>query len=154
MAPFLHERHYGRGYVQRTQLIVGLMYTFTINSNHTVEDMEYQFMVTRDRNKEFHIYKQTKVASMGHLGDYQHTIGDGDTCIDKGAFLPWADLLPPLLSKPQSSSMQSLKVASYNIWNVNSLRHEGDKYEDRLGRLGKVRHLNIVVHNCYPSLCL
>lgn len=38
---------------------------------------------------------------------------------------------------------RSLRVATYNIWNVNSLSHLNEIYEDRIARLGQVRTSHI-----------
>ncbi len=130
------------------------MYTFTINSNNSGGEQEFHFVVSRDRNKEFHIFKQTSVQPQsGHKGDHSELSGDRDTCINRVAFIPLVALLPRQLHRPLSSSAQAIKVASYNIWNLNSLRDRGEKYQDRLKRLGKVNTFSqneIVVasHHC------
>ena len=132
IAPFLQVRHLANGYIQRNQVVVGLIYSFTITTNHTGKGkIEFNFIVSRDRNKEFHIFKQTSVhSSSGRPWGCDGPIKDA--CINTALFLSLPSLPPPI------SSARLLKVASYNIWNVNGLPDKDELYKDRLERLGKV----------------
>ncbi len=115
---------------------MGLMYSFTIRSNGTTplpDDVEFNFTVSRDRNKEYHVFKQVLVVPASvHL----ETSTEAGTCGNRRTHLPC--LFSPHHNMAVSfSSAQSLRVASYNIWNVNSL-NKGEDYETRLHRLTRV----------------
>ena len=47
-----------KAYVQRIQMVLGLLYTFTLVPPACPE-LEYKFTVTRDRNKQYHMYQYT-----------------------------------------------------------------------------------------------
>lgn len=124
----------GKRYTQKSQIVMGLMYSFTIRSNGTTplpdEEVEFNFTVSRDRNKEYHVFKQVLVVPASvHL----ETSTEAGTCGNRRTHLPC--LFSPHHNMAVSfSSAQSLRVASYNIWNVNSL-NKGEDYETRLHRL-------------------
>lgn len=66
-----------KAYVQRIQMVLGLLYTFVLVPPACPE-LEYKFTVTRDRNKQYHIYQYTH----GYTGMTQEEGGlkVGQTC--------------------------------------------------------------------------
>lgn len=143
MSPFLYQHHTyvsGKDAVQRSQLVVGLIYSFSLHSNQTSDNMfEHHFVVSRDRSKDFHIFKHMYVEFTPEQSViHSKRSKEADTCGNQIS-LPLAALLDiPHQIITAISEVQSLRVASYNIWNVNSLPGGGEVYETRLQRLRKV----------------
>lgn len=161
-------------------MVLGLMYTFSFHSNTSGDNTSgdstsgdvvgTHFTVTRDRNKEYHIFRQVsevpRPPSFGYLArpetSEQASVSTpifgklGEMCEQEGEAYTCRNVrtpLPLLLSRPgtavNSSSTWSVRVASYNIWNVNSLQRAGEDYKTRLSRLIKVISDNRV---WYPKL--
>ena len=115
----------------RVQLVLGLTYSFLVHcpSNlipHIVKE-EYKFVITQDRNKEYHIFRQTFRASpqlpqCSNINTVHHA---------EPSDLPVS--APGSLScSANSSRKDNLKIASSNIWNVNKLYHIGETYKSRM----------------------
>lgn len=146
VSPYLYNRRDvgGRYSVHRSQVVLGLMYSFAIHSNMTTpsdDEVGIHFTVTRDRNKEYHIYRQISVVhrSAPQLGEYSGRISkDARKCSNVRTLSQSLLLLSEPRKAANSSSALSVRVASYNIWNVNSLQGAGEDYETRLNRLIKV----------------
>ena len=138
-----------KAYVQRIQIVLGLLYTFTLVPP-ACPKLEYKFTVTRDRNKQYHMYQYTH----SYTGVTQEGVGlkVGKTC--KQFYEQQQTTEESCGQTSEESSGQScnisnrhsgqfyanhnnmFSVATYNIWNLNNL--PGEEYEDRLERLGKV----------------
>ena len=155
-----------KAYVQRIQMVLGLLYTFTLVPP-ACPKLEYKFTVTRDRNKQYHMYQYThsytgmtqevsglKVGkTCKHFYEQQQTTEEscGQTseksCVQTSEESCEQTSEESLMHSCNKSNRQSsgqsytdhnnmFSVATYNIWNLNSL--PGEEYEDRLERLGKV----------------
>ena len=147
-----------KAYVQRIQMVLGLLYTFTLVPP-ACPKLEYKFTVTRDRNKQYHMYQYTH----SYTGVTQEGVGlkVGKTCKQFyeqqqtteescgqtseescGQTFEQSFGQSCNISRRQSSGQSytnhnnMFSVATYNIWNLNNL--PGEEYEDRLERLGKV----------------
>lgn len=158
ISPFVLTRHTrnakGRTAVQRSQLVLGLLYTFSVRVNKsTVCDhkVEYRFTVTRDRNKEYHVIKWMEVVPRCLLRAGSEAGGFG-TCRDSkaallGSFLQSSRFCVAAANFGSSSSNSSsntdnsdefqLRVASYNVWNTNRLQRRGESYKKRAKRMMK-----------------
>ena len=157
----------GRQSFQRTQIVLGLLYTFTVVVNHPSSDSSsHLFTVTRDPHRQYHINRHTSLPfhdlnknSPTGLKDYTT---DGDTCEEgttskrrnvctantdresQSCELPvpdsWTQHIssnpPEPLCSEESQGSNSLRVATYNIWNIDA--EANDSYKHRLRRLGKV----------------
>ena len=102
--------------------------------------MEHHFVVTRDRNKEYHVCRQTsKVIDQSAK----------EQCIDISAFHNHEYSFPSIFAPNQRSCSANfsrngnLTIASYNIWNVNKLAQKEDTYKSRMKRLSKVRIVHV-----------
>ena len=165
-------------------MVLGLLYTFVLVPR-VCSELEYKFTVTRDRNKQYHMYQYTH----GYTGTTQE--GDGlkvrqnckqfqsykqtsqhscrqtteASCFETteqscGQSTEESCGQTTDQSCGQTSDRQScgqsrnnmFSVATYNIWNLNNL--QGEVYEDRLERLGKVSGYPIhnVTYSCFHSL--
>lgn len=187
----------GKILVQNIQLVLGLLYHVSISQiggDHLCKEcrhFEHDLILTRDRNKDFHIFQHTTRHSELVFTSGSPTPDWYKNCTCS-LFLPrktkilnqeglnanqqesllWSDephhpysshlnLHSPLhilqKHKPEHCTVNSgqgggckvqttdteyqlhpLRVASYNIWNVNSLSGEKEGYEGRISRLGKV----------------
>lgn len=137
VSPFLHEYESishisGRQHIQQKQLVVGLMYLFVLSYNNSLntETIESHFTVSRDRNKKYHIFKHT-TQFLSALQNQRKLSQEVSVCRTQIS-------LPLKFLHPISFNVPSLRIASYNIWNVNSIDTEGESYESRLSRLSKV----------------
>lgn len=161
VSPYLHRRQHrdasGKLSVQQSQVVMGLLYSFTIVPASSGSGVH--FTVTRDRNKEYHIFRQVPVMSRPGSSSSNYTWASEElsnvqstsesvfpeetnkayTCSNVHHPAPPLSLLFLLPRSLGFSSAQSLRVASYNIWNVNSLPDTGEDYETRLSRLTKVK---------------
>ena len=155
-----------KAHVQRIQMVLGLLYTFTLVPPACPE-LVYKFTVTRDRNKQYHMCQYTH----SYTGMTQEVSGlkVGKTCkqfyeqqqtteescgqtSEESCGQTSEESCGPTseqsfgqscnISGRQSSGQSytdhnnMFSVATYNIWNLNNL--PGEEYEDRLERLGKV----------------
>jgi len=133
--------------IQMQQMVLGLLYSFIINTPSADGTKEHHLTVTRDRNKDFHLCK--KISRTSNSGSSSAS-SSSLTCRR-------ADVFQGSVSSPETlrtssskfycglahggAGATSLKIASYNIWNVNMLRQKGETYEKRMQRLGKVSWL-------------
>ena len=134
-------------------MVLGLTYSFSLicNGSHwSSRVLEYDFIVSRDRNRDYHIFKQasledSKIKLLRHsIIGYHDLSEETNTCSNRVTPLFF---IPPLQQHlPVNFSVQSLLVASYNIWNVNSVNAEGESYEMRLKRLRKVLRIKILFY--------
>ena len=139
-------------------MVLGLLYTFTLVPPACPE-LEYKFTVTRDRNKQYHMYQYThsytgvtqevsglKVGKTCKLF-YEQQQTTEESCVQTseescGQTFEQSFGQSCNISGRQSSGQSytnhnnMFSVATYNIWNLNNL--PGEEYEDRLERLGKV----------------
>lgn len=122
-------------YVIRKQIVMGLLYTFLLWTLTSSEPLEHHFAVSRDRNLRYHIFKHTLA---DFTANYAVAQLECSSEVDKCGDGVLNDVLTPQSFRAANSSTQVLKVASYNIWNVNSVEDKGEKYETRLKRLNKV----------------
>lgn len=120
----------------RKQIVLGLLYTFLIQPMSSSEPLEHHFVVSRDRNLQYHIFKHTLAADVTP----NNVVVDSEcgSQVDQCSDGVLDDVLTQQSFRAANSSTQVLRVASYNIWNVNGLEAEGEKYETRLQRLKKV----------------
>ena len=131
--------------VQKRQVVLGLLYSFIVTSLSPDGTKEHHFVVTRDRNKDFHLCKRTSRAS-----DESSSSSSSLTCSRTDVL--WDQMSSLETSRTSSSNFSyhlarggvgvgapPLKIASYNIWNVNKLRLKGETYKKRMERLGEVR---------------
>lgn len=131
-------------YVQRIQIVLGLLYTFTLVPPAHPE-VEHRFTVTRDRSKHYHMYQHThnvhtstEVLQWSGLKSFERTCTNScaqhyEKSSGQSSWQSWGQ------STRQSCGdgcSHTLSVATYNIWNLNNI--PGELYEDRLKRLGKV----------------
>ena len=115
--------------------MLGLMYSFLVvchGSNPVCPDTEeeHHLVVTRDRNKDYHFFRKTSKQTSRLL-----------TCrkVDLRGLLSSSYYPANILSKLTNlHSDETLKIASYNVWNVNKLENKGETYKRRMERLGKV----------------
>ena len=201
----------GKMLVQNIQLVLGLLYHVSISQNggdHLCKEcrhLEHDLILTRDRNKEFHIFQHTtrhsEMASTGSsMSDWhenctcplllpttQSSSGEGGLETSQQETVLWSDnshhpysshlsLHSPLhvvqkhtpehctanpgqegckvQTMDKGYQLHPLHVASYNIWNVNSLSGVEESYDGRITRLGKVSgciYLDIVSFILRPS---
>lgn len=116
--------------LQSKQLVVGLLYSFSIltPSLASAQTLEHRFAVSRDRNQRYHLFRHT-------LSSPNSACSDG-SCGGEGQV--GGDAASSPMSLRVGNSSAQLNVASYNIWNVNGVKDEGEEYEERLKRFGKV----------------
>ena len=185
----------GQLLVQNVQLVLGLLYHVSLTSNHGGDHLceecrllHHDFTLTRDRNREFHIFQHTTrhsevISANSHAsgvylenctcsllsheksgasystlthqdtllwsGESHHTHGDhvgvySPLQMSKdGHCVVTRDEGEGCLSQTAKSNRlyRPLRVATYNIWNVNSLSGVKESYEDRITRLGKVNSI-------------
>lgn len=142
----------GSDYLQRMHLVLGLTYSFLIvcafkQNRSSDKEMVYHFTVSRDRDKAYHVFRKTfsEPPSCDQPSSHYHLLSKGmDTCINTLSQTPAAAaahlFFPGKLPGGGNFSALSVRVASYNIWNVNALEDKGEDYETRLERLSKVTH--------------
>lgn len=189
----------GQLLVQNIQLVLGLLYHLSISQeggDHLCKEcrlLEHHLILTRDKNKDFHIFQHTTrhseptfsgpewheiatencTCSLLTPGKTHASIGERQFAPDQGETLLWTDeshhlhpynshlhFYSPLHTlqkyedghcaiKPgqvgcefqsvdKQHQLRPLRVATYNIWNVNSLSDVKESYEGRITRLGKV----------------
>lgn len=133
-------------------LVLGLTYSFLIvcafkQNRSSDKEMIYHFTVSRDRGKDYHVFRKTfsEPPSGDQSSSHYHLLSKGmDTCINMFSQTPPAAaaaahlFFPGKLPGGGNFSALSVRVASYNIWNVNALEDKGEDYETRLERLSKV----------------
>ena len=131
--------------MQQGQMILGLLYSFFLSCNQSRHqcgsDAKYHFLVSCDRNKDYHIFKQTSVVQSKANTESHQLSEKVNTC--RNHKVPW---FHPV------AGVQSLRAAGYNIWNINRVPVEGEKYETRLKRLGKVSTIAYVLY--YSNLVI
>ena len=171
--------------------MLGLLYHVSIShqgGNHLCKEcrfLEHDLILTRDRNKEFHVFQHTtrhsKLVDPGLTTSYRNGVVienctcslmslktgiiDGLTSDLKETltykshhhFIGYKNVYSSLYVQKHNNShcsvkpdqnggcqtqtsqqLHPLRVATYNIWNVNSLSDVNESYEDRISRLGKV----------------
>ena len=190
----------GQLLVQNIQLMLGLLYHVSIShqgGDHLCREcrlLEHDLILTRDRNKEFHIFQHTtrhsglsSAASPASLERHEVVFenctcsllpprmqnlmsnGEGGVASSQQDTPFWTDeshhaygsnlnFYSPLhiaqkhegghctITSESSGGchfqklrqLHLLRVATYNIWNVNSLSDAKESYENRIARLGKV----------------
>lgn len=188
----------GKILVQNIQLVLGLLYhvsLFQKGGEHLCEEcrhLEHKLVLTRDRNKDFHVFQHTTRHSKLSLMSDSSTSDWFKNCTcplllpkrtqnlnkeeslkknQQGSILWSGEPYHPYSShlNPHSSlhivqthksehcaansdqvgeckvrmmdkeyQLRPLRVASYNIWNVNSLSGVKEGYDGRIARLGKV----------------
>ena len=197
----------GQILIQNIQLVLGLLYHVSIShqgGNHLCREcrlLERDLILTRDRNKEFHIFQHTTrpselilatsptsserhevvyencTCSLMSLGTHTSSV-EGSVTSSHRDPLMWMDeshhayssnlnFYAPLYVahkdgghctvKPGGSGgcqfhtteklhhLRPLRIATYNIWNVNSLSDIRESYDGRIARLGKV---SWTAHSC------
>ena len=131
-------------YVQRIQIVLGLLYTFTL-AQPACPEAEHRFTITCDRNKQYHVNQHTyntyNVHTFTDVLQWSGLKACERTCENSCAQhygksneqSYWQSLGGQSCGDGCS---HTLSVATYNIWNLNNI--PGELYEDRLKRLGKV----------------
>ena len=123
-----------RSHETRAHLILSLAYTASITwsekfSNHLYN---HHFILSYDtRIKMFHTFSHTYSPASSSLNDSVFSDETLSVCNPPQPF--------PLNKVGGASAkplVTNLKLLSYNIWNTNQL--EGETYDDRMGRMGKV----------------
>ena len=188
----------GKILVQNIQLVLGLLYHVSIfqkGGEHLCKEcrhFEHNLILTRDRNKEFHVfqhitrhseltftsgsstsdwYKNCTCPLLLHKRTQNLNKEDGLNTNQQESLLwsgepyhPYSSHLNPYspphkvqthksehcAANPDQSGeckvqttdkeyqLHPLRIASYNIWNVNSLSGVKEGYDGRIARLGKV----------------
>lgn len=188
----------GKSLVQNIQLVLGLLYHVSIfqkGGEHLCKEcrhFEHNLILTRDRNKEFHVFQHTTrhseltFTSGSSMSDWYKNCTcplllhkrtqnlnkeDGLNTNQQESLLwsgepyhPYSSHLNPYsplhkvqthksehcAANPDQSGeckvqttdkeyqLHPLRIASYNIWNVNSLSGVKEGYDGRIARLGKV----------------
>lgn len=182
---FLHKTlSRGKILIQKRQIVLGTRYGFVIVKNDTDGSDNcclygHQFDVSRDKNKDFHVFRYTTIATaelmrlsalhhatmeqcntvdlikcslvdkrlgkIGHtysqkLSFFQDDVSAESVVASQGgsSLFSAQDIRGNLLPEASSADPGSiLRVATYNIWNLNGLA-DVESYEDRLQRLRKV----------------
>ena len=188
----------GKILVQNIQLVLGLLYHVSIFQNggehlcKECRDFEHKLVLTRDRNKDFHIFQHTTrhseltLTSGSSMSDWfknctcplllpkrtqnlnkeEGLNGNQQDSVlwSSELYRPYSNHLHPhsslhivqthksqhcaadpdqvgeckVRAMDKEYQLHPLRVASYNIWNVNSLSGVKEGYDGRIMRLGKV----------------
>jgi len=112
---------------QRAYLILAVTYKVSVTWTKHQHNYEHHFVLSYDtRLKVYFIFSHTFSSSNGGGSDVLSVCAPPQP-------IPFISVGVATAAKPL---VTSLKVISYNVWNTNEL--EGETYDDRINRMGKV----------------
>ena len=127
-------------YITSKQVVMGLLYTFVVQGRLKSGQLGHHFAISRDRNKKYHVFRHT-LADVATRDSSKHSecSGNSDGCVLTDSPSPYSfGVANSSASSSKGTKGSTLRVTSYNIWNVNKLQEKGEDYRTRLRRLKKV----------------
>ena len=118
-----------KGQLQRAYVILAVAYKVSVTWTQQQNSYDHHFILSYDtRLKVFFIFSHTFSSSLSNNGNYDVL----SACVPHQP-IPFVSVGVATAAKPL---VTNLKLISYNVWNTNEL--EGEKYDDRISRMGKV----------------
>jgi len=129
------------GELQRAYLVLAVAYRVSVMWSKQQESYDHHFILSYDtRMKVFFVFSHTFSLSWSNNRSYDVL----SVCVPPHP-IPFVSMGVATAVKPL---VTDLKLISYNVWNTNEL--EGETYDDRINRIGKVSGLCM---HMIPEIC-